>query len=505
MRPDDWEQRTIERGKYFNKTHPITGYGRADGLRGNPLHPVCTFEDQLQDTFERVEAAFKGVKLFRYHIRMPYWHPQDPQLPNHYEFISTPERLTSTSVTVVLVPQALIKNAQMRYCLDRDELPDLRERLKGEPFNGLVGNLGFRMTANLIGGRFPWSHNVRHPEFPLPTLLSYLGFYRFIDQSTGEEYAGFQGAHPAAVAIRRSGEVTVLPKVEIDSYKVTLWGRSFTVRSINNPGSVEDVMLFTPGFYTDEIRDSAGDWHTCAVEIPLDKRVNVFVANEGNGRVPVERVVQVWKGRAPVPSFGAVLSFDPRWFNANYPQVNLENYKKDRIQIQPLEGTNLKDYFQVMGGFVPIVKDGQHIYQRLDVGGVLKSLEEFGNATSPLAECGRESRNFDLRIREPAGVLIQTGDGLVGWVMFDGRHELSIGASVVDVARILNILAQEKSLDIQQAIFIDGGSAMKVYAVHSDGAHIGLQPLNRIAAGSRNAPGTDPDGLNLYSVLRLNL
>lgn len=92
-------------------------------------------------------------------------------------------------------------------------------------------------------------------------------------------------------------------------------------------------------------------------------------------------------------------------------------------------------------------------------------------------------------------------------MLFDGRHELSIGASVVDVAQILRILQDGGVFQgkIRHAVFVDGGSAMKVYHVESDGTEIALAPLNRIAAGSRNGPGADTDGLNLYTTLQLRL
>jgi hypothetical protein len=46
---------------------------------------------------------------------------------------------------------------------------------------------------------------------------------------------------------------------------------------------------------------------------------------------------------------------------------------------------------------------------------------------------------------------------------------------------------------------------MKAYAVESDGTSITLDLLNRVAAGSKNGPGVDPDGLNLYTLLKLAL
>jgi hypothetical protein len=93
-------------------------------------------------------------------------------------------------------------------------------------------------------------------------------------------------------------------------------------------------------------------------------------------------------------------------------------------------------------------------------------------------------------------------------VLFDGRHALSIGASVVDVAVALAKLEREGILQgqcIVQAIFIDGGSAMKVYRIQSDGDTVALDLLNRVAAGSRNGPGADDQGLNLYTLLSLSL
>jgi hypothetical protein len=92
-------------------------------------------------------------------------------------------------------------------------------------------------------------------------------------------------------------------------------------------------------------------------------------------------------------------------------------------------------------------------------------------------------------------------------VLFDGRHELSIGASVVDVASILKHLEEQGVFGglLRHALFVDGGSAMKVYAIKSDGTTVALDLLNRVAAGSRSGPGVDPDGLNLYTLLNLAL
>jgi hypothetical protein len=131
-------------------------------------------------------------------------------------------------------------------------------------------------------------------------------------------------------------------------------------------------------------------------------------------------------------------------------------------------------------------------------------MQRYANAISPIAQAGRESQNFDIFIREPAGVFVQTRQH-VGWVLFDGRHELSIGASVVDVALLLNKLQSAGAFPdaIQQAVFIDGGSAMKVYAIDSTSEALNLNLLNRVAAGGRNGPGADPDGLNLYTLLNL--
>ena len=491
MCPDDWTHAQIERGMYFNKECIITGYERVDGQEGKPLHPVCVFEDKLQKNHKKFQETYQGVSVLRHHVRMPYWYQEDQNLPNNYSFVKAPERLTTTSVTVVLVPRNQIKDAEMGFYYDGKTLLTLRERMKDVSFRGLAGNLGYSMTEGLIKDKFSWSHSVRYPEFPLPIILSYIGFHLFKDENTGEVYSSFQGAHPAAVGIRKNGEVEIIPRLEIKKYKVTLWGEEFPVNSINNPNAIDEVMLFTPGLWTSEVSKHVENWKAYAPEIPVPNRVNVFIANEGNGKEPIEKVVQVWKGRSPIPSFGAILSFERDRFEKLFAKVKAISFLDERVKIEPLEGTDLNDYVQIMGGFVPVVVEGQHLYCVKTAKQVRERLRYYGNATSPIAECGRETRNFDLRIREPAGVLVQTKDQQIGWVLFDGRHELSIGASVVDVAKILKMM-EDDGFKVKHAVFIDGGSAMKAYAIKS-------------AAGSKNGPGADPNGLNLYTLLKLSL
>ncbi len=150
--------------------------------------------------------------------------------------------------------------------------------------------------------------------------------------------------------------------------------------------------------------------------------------------------------------------------------------------------------------------DGKHLYNVEKVEDLVKNLHIYGNALSPIAQAGKETRNFDPYIREPAGVLVQT-ENSIGWVMFDGRHELSIGVSVTDVAKLVGKLQEENVFDgkIINAVFIDGGSAMKAYAVKNSNGKLELDLLNRAAAGARNGPGDDPNGLNFYSLLKLPL
>jgi len=109
------------------------------------------------------------------------------------------------------------------------------------------------------------------------------------------------------------------------------------------------------------------------------------------------------------------------------------------VQIIPVGGLDFDRYQHIMGGFVPAVIDGRHLYAVDTVTQALRNLGQFGNATSPIAQTGRETRNFDPHRREPAGLLIQTQHH-TGWVLFDGRHELSIGASVIDAALLLRTL-----------------------------------------------------------------
>jgi len=517
MSPEDWEDAQIATETYANP-HALRGYRRVDGLGGNILNPVQletdrAFDSRLTQTIQRLQATYPNITLGRYHVRMPYWRQADEDLPTAYSLVPNSERLATTSVTVALVPQQRIRCAEMGYYMNGQTLASLRERLAGSSHHGIAGNLGYRMTENLIYGKLPWSFHLRYPDFPLAPVLSYLGFYFFRDPDSGRVNSTFQGAHPAAVGIRMDGQVDILPRLEIPGYQVTLWNQTFTVRAINvsAPAAECDVALYTPGLRTPDMFKQIDEWQSYAPEIPGRERVNVFIANEGDGNQPIEKVIHIWDGRAPLPSFGAVLSFSrerfAQLFAARRRPLN------EPVAIRPLDCPMLESYRQVLGGFVPAVVDGRHLFCVDTVEQVRRHLHEYGNALSPLAECGRESRNFDPHIREPAGLFVRTTAAQVGWILFDGRHELSIGANVVDVGQILKLLQDQGIFEIEQAFFIDGGSAMKVYAVDA-GAYdngdkiddsIKLDLLNRVAAGSRNRPGADPDGLNLYTMLMLDL
>jgi hypothetical protein len=524
MRAEDWVPATIEPGRYCN-ARPLTGFRRRGGGREKPLHPACgdeEFEGELLKTHAALRAMYPGIKVARYVVQMPYWKGHRLPGPGDYRWVDAPQSLTTTSITVAMVPNERIRKASMGYYFEGNALPTLRARMAGVRFQGLAGNLGYYMTADLIEGK-PWAHNARYPAFPLPNVLSYIGFHWTKGGATGKVYGAFEGAHPAAVGIRENGEVEILPELGITAYGVQLAGQSIAVHAINTPDAVDEpLVLFTPALKTPEVEryiaaaeasaGTAEGWKTHAPMIPLadaDDRVHVFIANEGDGRVPVEKAVAVWEGRSPVPSFGGVLSFKRDCFAALFG--SMEAFKRDalgqRVQIVPSGAVDFDDYVQIMGGLVPTVVHGEHVYCLETVDGVMKSLNRYGNATSPIAEAGRETRNYDPRIREPAGVLVQTRDR-IGWVTLDGRHELSIGASVVDVAMMLKKVEMEGGFGeggIRQAVFIDGGSAMKAYHVQSDGRAVTLDLLNRVAAGSRNGPGEDDDGLNLYTLLALDM
>lgn len=527
LRPDDWLPLPIEPWKYANPG-PLVGFQRRDGLGGNPLHPAAaddSFEDELASRLQEFRTRYPAVIARRVFVKMPCWTLDVLPSANDFDLVRAPERLTTTSVTMVLVPNEPARSAQMGFYFDGRTLPTLRERMEGSPFQGLVGNLGYFVTDALIDGA-PWSHNLRYPQFPLPAIPSYIGFHLFRDQGSGEPYGAFQGAHPAAVGVRHDGSIDILADLSIDRYQVIL-GRSRDIRldveAINTTDAAADLLLYTPAFRgTPEIQRaieaaqlSAGTddgWQKCQPVIPATAsggRVNVFIANQGNGQVPVEKVVAVWDGPSPLPSFGGLLSFERAAFESLFGDVAQfrHEFLGSSVHITPTGAhPNLDDYAQVMGGFVPAVVDHAHIYHDAPTAHqVMETLTQYG-ATSPVAQCGRETKNFDLQVKEPAGLLLQTKSH-VGWVLFDGRHELSIGVSIVDAAAILKKLEDESIFQgsVRHAFFVDGGSAMKAYHITPNQSHLSLALLNRVAAGSRNGPGADAEGLNLYTLLKLRL
>ncbi len=519
MHPQDWVRSPIAVGQYCNDA-PLSGFQRRDGLGGNPLHPAEQgdgSEDTLARTYAGLRERFAYLRVRRYVLRMPYWTGPVLPTPSDYSFVRIAQPLTTTSVTVLMVARASIRAAQIGFHYRGTGLAPLRERLRRYPFRGLVSNLGYYMTESLIGVKFPWSHNRRYPDHPLPTVPSYLGFHLSSATEPGTTRCGCEGALPAAVGIAADGTVSLLPRPEVDGYKVTLGGHTFEVHAVNDPNaSGADVAAFTPSYRGPEIDaliaqpDRAG-WQTFAPTVPLPDaahRVHIFVANRGDGEMPVEHVVAAWTGKAPLPSFGSVLSIRRAWFEEHFGDVGrfCERCLETRVHVSPLGLTPNRQYARILGGLIPAVVDGAHVCRADSVPEMMARLGRYANATSPIARAAQESRNSDPYVREPAGLLVQT-EGAVGWMLLDGRHQMSIGASVVDALQVLYKLDAAGAFGepLQAAVFLDGGSAMKLYYAESDGEYVRLDLLNRVAAGSRNGPGMDADGLNLYSTLALAL
>ena len=520
MRRQDWIAASIAIGEYCNDK-PLSGYQRRDGHGGNPLYPADTedhFEDSLIGAYAQLRERYPWLRLDRYVVRMPCWEGPAVPEPSDYVWVDVPRPLATTSVTVLTVPQSRVSTARLGFHYRGTTLPSLRQRLQGKRFRGLVGNVGYYMTEGLIGNKFAWSHNRRYSEHPLPAVPSYLGYHLHTDPDTGAIQGGFQGALPAAVGLGQDGRVHLMPRVRIDAYQVTLGEHKFVVDAVNDPHSECDCIVFTPACRTAEISALVAEaeqqpdstaWQSFAPMVPVPEaadRVHVFVANRGNGEMPVEEIVAVWPGPAPLPSFGAVLSFRRSWFEAHFGPAShfRERFLGTPVSVVPLGPTFEQRFRGILGGLVPAVIAGQHVCHAGTVSRVMQLLGRYGNTTSPIARAGQESRNFDPYIREPAGLLVQTEEA-IGWVLLDGRHELSIGASVVDALQILFMLDSSGAFGspLQGAVFVDGGSAMKLYYAESDGRAVRLDLLNRVAAGSRNEPGSDVEGLNLYSTLSL--
>jgi len=145
MCPKDWAAVPIEPGRYAN-AQPIAGFQRVDGLGGNPLHPIhgdTQFEATLQDTHKALRARHPHARVSRYTVRMPYWSGQHVPGPDDYVLVDAPERLSTTSITVVTVPQHNIHAASMGFFFKDGTLPTLRERIRATSFRGIAGNLGY--------------------------------------------------------------------------------------------------------------------------------------------------------------------------------------------------------------------------------------------------------------------------------------------------------------------------------------------------------------------------
>ncbi|UJF17981.1 hypothetical protein L0B53_13215 [Vibrio sp. SS-MA-C1-2] len=507
---NDWQPMVIDAGRYFNPEAQV-GYELKEGKKGNPLFGDSTtaFENELKQQFAILKQQRPELSLKRIHVAMPKVNPQ--QLPNRfdYQIIEQPEPLTSTSISIIKVNQNLVASSKVRYHFNQDQLVNLNQRLFDEPqYHGLISNLGYFMTKELNCGNHPWSHANRYqnPDFQLPESLSYLGFYA-INDDTGLR-SGFPSAHHSAVAIDKKGNTSIIANLQVDRFKLTINKTSFDIQEINPDFSQLkeiDIALFDSNLHVEH----SGESIDFAPILPLNNRVNLFIANQGDGDTPQEQVVKIWHGECPLPSFGVILSITKEHYQTLF---DTDLKIGTHVDVTPFSSTiDFEQYSHIYGGLVPSVINGQPIVvtgENHSAKDAEASLHQIANINSPIAKTAKETNNFDPEIREPAGLLFQT-EKSIGYLLFDGRHQMSIGANIVDVSNLVSLLQNERNdlLDgekIINAIVVDGGSAMKSYVVDTiDINNPSMTLLNRVAAGSRNAAGSDHQGLNLYSTLTL--
>lgn len=522
MNREQWNPMTIVAGRYFNE-EAVVGYEMKQGPLGNPLHSNTDgeFEHDLNTCFEHVKQQQPSIELKRMHFQMPVMNSDALPAFDEYQPLDAPVSLSSTSISLAWVKQDNVKSSRVGYHFQGNQLADLRDRLaQGKHYKGLVGNLGYFMTKELNVGDHIWSHRRRfpNPDHQLPEMLSYLGFYYFGDKNGNVETAGFQSAHNAGVGITHDGEIHVLPSITCHQYDIRLNGTSFTINSLNPDLEMLaelDIALFDVNYPMTH----QGHPVEFSPMLPLDGRVNLFICNQGDGERPYEEVAKIWNGACPLPSFGVLISLSDDHFKSLFPHGIKVG---DAVHVQPYsKECNFSHYAQILGGLVPSIVNGKSIVPTghdVTAAQAEQALNRVANTDAPLARTGKETNNFDALIREPSGLFIET-DNHVGYLLFDGRHEMSIGANIVDVANLVQRLS-EPDIDffdgesIKNAIAIDGGSAMKAYAVDiqsGDAAvelgtnEVTMDILNRVAAGGRNAPGNDPQGLNLYSTVVMEL
>ncbi len=510
----DWNAIEIETGRYFNSA-PVTGYEMKFGPLGNPLHGCVDshFEQELAKRCERARSQKPALTIKRAHFVMPKVNPDRLPSPKDYLLVEQPQSLTSTSVSLICTKQECVESARIGYHFKSNQLADLKDRLAEEKgLDAIIGNLGYFMTKELNVGNHIWSHRRRYadPQFQLPEMLSYLGFFYFGDKQGNIETAGFPSAHDAAIAVDHNNQIHVIPSITFHRFDVNIAGSAFNVEQLN-PALTDitshDIALFNARFPMSH----TGPLVEFSPMLELNDRINVFIANRGDGQRPAEEVIKIWHGRCPLPSFGTLLSFTTQRFNQLFP-TGLA--KGQTVNVTPYANeVELSNYAQILGGLVPSVVNGESIVptgSSVTAKQAEKALDSIAHTDSPLSRTGKETNNFDAQIREPLGLFIQT-ETQVGYLLFDGRHEMSIGANIVDVSNLLQRLT-DPDIDmfdgerVINAIAIDGGSAMKVYSIEvDDPEQPQMELLNRVAAGGRNAPGNDPQGLNLYSTVIMEL
>lgn len=554
---NQWQKVKIEKGRYRNKQE-LVGYQETNPYyKAKKLYPALPetkglFEQvltNLQLVSESCPAVQTGYKIFK----LPQ-HRFDGVTEQDYQIVDRLESLKTTLVTYVVIPKnpngpnrpnppnssihyyytpgkktTLAEIVKRTSGVSRSESPDVKEKSSALNRDALYSNFGFYLTSNLIGGPsaphpVPWAHNTRYPQkFHLPSnLYPFLGFYYISppkDPNSPNDpnslSATFQGFNRSLVGITHSGQLEIIPSLPISSYEVHFDKDTKPAVKIIDPPDFPNLpnspILLTPNLSTPEIEKLKAkieqsywmddSWQKFAPYVG-ESRSNLFITNKGNGHHPEDYITAVWEGRCSLPAFGAVLSLSKEHFNKLFGSTKSfkETFLNKKVFIIP-HSSNLepRTYNQIYGSFAPLVLNGEYLFD-VDRDSIMHRLRQYGNFTSPLEMLGQETKTLAPFIREPKNVLFET-ENFFGNILFSGRYELSIGASLIDLTHITSLLVKSLALnkELKHALVLDSGSAARVVFARNGKLH----PLNIVAPGARNAIG-DPSG-NFYSGLRIVL
>ncbi|GEM_PF-6038655 len=508
---------TIPTQRYCN-LEELTGFIELPKvLESKPLHPALPENKQLHNNIiknlNKLHLDHPFIHTGHTHFLLPADRINLPS-PQDYKQTNEPQPLKSVFATWYLLPKKDLQQPNAEFLINQSTIPPLDAKVNRQSTSTIYSNLGYFVTPELIHfsrlKSTEWAFNKRYPQFSIEIDASpAIGFYYVKQQN--KTYSTVVDFPRGCIGITTDGTITILNTISIDSYTFEINNSQFTIHdqhinALNQIG--KKITLITPSIQTKLSRQYQAEIETSLWEtnswihykeiISAPDTYNIFISNQGNGTYPIDIIAAVWKDKFPIVPFGYIISIPQSQMAKIFGPISTNDLLNQSINVTPQsKKINFENFQTIYSAAIPLISGEKYQFESLNAYQIMQHMNLLGSFTHPNIQLSLESKNFSPVIRDASNIAIET-ENYIGNILFSGRFELSIGASLIDQPILLKMIEKTLPEPFKNALMLDDGSGTKaVYAPDNTT----LLPLNITSAGFRNPLG-DPSG-NYYFSLTL--